>query len=188
MAKAWNHVLALKSWKTMLFNQENLLLSCFYWKYYENPLFFERRCAAFLVKKIWISLKNVPPLLSNVGPSHTEGVANRRFYICFIKSRERRGSHRCNPPHIWGGWAPCRLIRDWFFMKSNWFCKTFAATTLHMQKQCTRWPQGIQKSTFSINLHSSGSCTLKLETLLAWFQLCTPKLPGTQIKWKLDFS
>ena len=73
-------------------------------------------------------------------------------------------------------------------MKSIWFCKTFAASTLHMQKQCTRGPQGIEKSTFSMNLHSAGSCTLKLETLLAWFQLCTPLLPTTQIKRKLDFS
>ena len=127
-------------------------------------------------------------MLSNVGPSHTEGVANRRFYTCFIKFRERCWSHLCSPPHIWGGWAPAWLVRDWFLMKSIRFCKTFAASTLHMQKQCTRGPQGIEKSTFGMNLHSAGSCALKLETLLAWFQLCTPLLPTTQIKRKLDFS
>ena len=127
-------------------------------------------------------------MLSNVGPWHTEGVANRRFYTCFIKFRERCWSHLCSPPHIWKvGPQPGWFVID-FFMKFMWFCKTFAATTLNIQKQCPRGLQGIEKSNVSINLHSPGSCTLKLETLLAWPQLCTPELPGTQIKWKVGFS
>ena len=41
-------------------------------------------------------------MLPNVGPSHTEGVANRRFYIVFIKFRERCWSHLCKTPDISG--------------------------------------------------------------------------------------
>ena len=125
------------------------------------------------------AFKNTP-LLYNVSPSLTEGVANRRFYICFVNSRERCSSHWRNSPHIWGvGPHPCWFVIV-FFMKSMWFCKTFAATKLHMQNQCTRGRQGIEKSAFTIDLDSAGSCTLKLESRLAWFQLRTPVLPGTK--------
>ena len=52
-------------------------------------------------------------MLSNVGPSHTEGVANRRFYIVFIKFRERCWSHLCKTPDICGvGPHPGWLMDD----------------------------------------------------------------------------
>ena len=119
---------------------------------------------------------------------HTPKVWPTAGFIHVSSNFEKDAGRTYVTPHTSGGWAPAWLVRDWFLMKFKWFCKTFAATTLHMQKQCARGHQGIEKSSTSINLHSPGSRTLKLETLLACFQLCTPLLSTTQMKRKRDFS
>ena len=80
-------------------------------------------------------------MVSNVGPSHTEGVANRRFYIVFTKFRERRCSLLCETPHISGvGPHPGWFMDDFheIHMVLQYICSSHTRNAEAMPKMTPR--------------------------------------------------
>ena len=84
--------------------------------------FFNRKIDSFIKK-------HKPPMLPNVGPWHTEGVANRRFYIV-LWNLVKRGISLYSVSYIWCGWAPSWWAHAGFSMKFYWFYMAPKAPTL----------------------------------------------------------